>query len=118
MKKILNNVLFKTIFMMILFFFLTGFKSYNIDLSSCSPDGVFQNLKEKISPLEFWIDVHVELEMDISSFPFMDVRRICSRHDEPKDRFRCENASSNRYESMKKCLYHAAKMCRLNGGLC
>ncbi|MDC0072119.1 hypothetical protein OAK06_02925 [Gammaproteobacteria bacterium] len=90
---------------------------YNIDLSSCNPEGIFQNIKEGVSPKSFWIDVHTKLDTEINFWGLPSVGSICSGYS-GKKRSECISVHRNKFNSMKRCLSHSRKMCRLNGGNC
>ena len=109
----------KNIFIVLipLIFLLGCGNKYNIDFSLCGPSGIFQNLKETISPKSFWIDVHVKLDMDINYWGLPSISSICDRYS-GKKRSECISTHRNLHDSMRRCLNHSRKMCRLNGGLC
>lgn len=108
----------KIIIILISLFLLSGCGSeYNIDLSSCNPSGIFQNVKKNVSPKKFWIDVHTKLDMEINFWGLPSPSSACSGSSRKK-RSECISVVKNEFASMRRCLNHSRKMCRLNGGYC
>ena len=90
---------------------------YNIDLSSCNPNGIFQNIKEGVSPKSFWIGVHTKLDTEINFWGLPSVGSICNGY-KGKKKAECISVHRNKFDSMRRCLSHSRRMCRLNGGYC
>ena len=108
----------KVTIILISLFLLSGCGSqYNIDLSSCNPSGIYQNVKENVSPKKFWVDVHTKLDMEINFWGLPSPSSVCSGYS-GKKRSECISVHKNKFDSMRRCLNHSRKMCRLNGGYC
>tara|TARA_B100000242_G_C42823664_1_gene382715 strand:- start:80 stop:496 length:417 start_codon:yes stop_codon:yes gene_type:complete len=113
-----GGVEMKVTIILISLFLLSGCGSqYNIDLSSCNPSGIYQNVKENVSPKKFWVDVHTKLDMEINFWGLPSPSSVCSGYS-GKKRSECISVHKNKFDSMRRCLNHSRKMCRLNGGYC
>lgn len=113
-----GGVEMKVTIILVSLFLLSGCGGqYNIDLSSCNPSGIYQNVKENVSPKKFWIDVHTKLDMEINYWGLPSPSSVCSGYS-GKKRSECISVHKNKFDSMRRCLNHSRKMCRLNGGYC
>ena len=84
----------------------------NISLITCSPKGILPNWKENRFPKEFWINVYVDLEVDLNNLQSPSsqcVHVVGGRNTE------CIYSVQNYQNSLRKCLEHSRQMCKLNG---
>ena len=92
----------------------------DIELVTCSPDGVIASIKRAYDPKRFWVSQYVDLEMALEEEDLRYYYELCNidYRDDQVERLECISWYKNRHASMVKCLRHSKKMCRLHGGFC
>lgn len=83
--------------------------------TSCSPDGVYENVKKNINERKYWVAKHVEIGMYLANLDTYD--NPCT-HQKGTRKFECESARSNFHRAAYACFVHTARMCNLAGGNC
>lgn len=90
----------------------------DIDLETCQPSGPISRIARAWDPLEFWVDQHLTLEIALEREDFDWYRDSClNRRGEPEIR-KCVAFYQTRHDKMLRCVEHAARLCRNEGGRC
>lgn len=97
---------------------LADWYDLDIELSTCQPDGPLDNLAHSWNPMKFWAKQKVAIEMRFEHGSVKDDLNYCRTNyrEDKTGRIECLQYVKNTASSMRKCLKHAAKMCRHHGG--
>jgi hypothetical protein len=90
---------------------------FGIELNTCTPDGVVNELKEKWNPKDFWIRQNVIFESEVKSAWKYD-GSYCRLKNDEVDKTKCFLYIKNMYQSILKCYRTTKLLCRQNGGYC
>jgi len=91
--------------------------NFNLELDTCSPSGVINKIKAKVSPAKFWADVAFEIEYGFKEISYgdrlSDTKSTCIGHSwKPKKYAECASRHENYLSSLRRCLHHANLMFR------
>ena len=83
--------------------------------TSCSPDGVFENIKKNINERRYWVSKHVDIGMYLAELDTFD--NPCA-YQKGNKKLECESSRNNFHRAAYACFVHTARMCNLSGGNC
>ena len=90
-----------------------AFKDYGIDMGSCAPTSGWQSIKESTNPRGFWLDLSVELGMDLEEWG--DDELACG-HVDRRNLDWCVLTRRNMLQALRKCEATADYMFRKHRG--
>ena len=91
-----------------------------ISLENCQPRDAWAKISRAHDPRAFWIDQHIRLEDIYSRDNLHDVLQDCEIQNRPdeNEQEQCRARYNGIWQKATRCLEHAAKMCRFEGGRC
>ena len=94
-------------------------KEPSVSLNNCQPRDLWARLTRAYDPRGFWIDQHMTLEDIYSPENFREVLDDCEiQPSSAADQEQCRVRYREIWQKATRCLEHAAKMCRFEGGRC
>lgn len=87
----------------------------DIQYKTCGSISGFKSIKKSISPVKFWVGVHVDIESTLERIQSPSL--TCS-HTIGDQNIECQSSVKNFHSSLRRCLEHSRLMCRLEGGYC